>query len=103
MTPRTSTIILSVSIGIVITAALSIAAYYSHDAGAEFVSRILLWPNTVLQSAIPCLNIGTPNSPICEGSPWNVVAYLASFPAGVAVYSAAAYLALRRRRPSSAG
>jgi hypothetical protein len=65
-------------IGIAATLVLTVAASFSHSAGAELAARVLSWPNTLLQSLVPPHNIGTVESPFYEGMPLNVLAYFAS-------------------------
>ena len=98
MSSHMSVLVQAVGIGILLTAALASGAFFAYEADAERVADILLWPNTLLQSALPCFNIGTPERPLCEGTPLNFVAFLASFPVGITAYSTLAYFWLRRRR-----
>ena len=77
-----------------VTAVLS---YFALQLGAEFVSDILFWPNTLLQSLVPLHNIGTAEQPFYEGTPVNIAAALISFPLAVLAYSSLAYIILRRR------
>jgi hypothetical protein len=97
MKTRMLTILLSLVIGIVVTTVLTVAASFCFDIGAEVATRILSWPNTLLQSLAPPLNIGTADKPFYEGTSLNILAYFASFPLSVGVYSAVAYMVLRKR------
>jgi hypothetical protein len=90
-------LLMAIGVGVLLTAVLTGAAYYSYAAGARDVSRVLLWPNSLLQGLVPCNNIGTLERPMCEGAPLNVLAYGASVPLSVAVYAAIAYVFIRRR------
>jgi hypothetical protein len=90
-------------LGLLLTLVLYGAAYCAFEAGAETASRALSWPNSLLQSLVPCNWIGTVDQPFCEGTPLNLGAYLASFPLSVGVYTAVAYLFLRRRAMASGG
>ena len=90
-------------LGVLLTLVLYGAAYYAFEAGAETASRTLSWPNTLLQRLVPCHWIGTVDQPLCEGTPLNLAAYLASFPLSVGVYTAVAYVFLRRRAIASGG
>jgi hypothetical protein len=60
----------------------------------------LLWQNTLLQGFAPLGNMGTPEHPIYEGTPLNFLAFLASIPLSIIIYSLVAYAALSiaRRR-----
>jgi hypothetical protein len=84
-------------IGIIATLVFTVAAFLSHGVGAEFATRVLSWPNTLLQSLVSPLNIGTPEKPLYEGTVLNVLAYFASFLLSIAVYTLAAYIVIRRR------
>lgn len=101
MNSRARTLVVAMGIGVFVLAVSYGAAYYAHEMGAVAVARILSWPNTALQSFTPCLPIGTPAKPFCEGSALNLLAYAARFPVGIVVYSAAAYVFLRRRLAAS--
>jgi hypothetical protein len=90
-------------LGVLLTLVLHGAAYCAFEAGAETASRALSWPNTLLQSLVPCHWIGTVDQPFCEGTPLNLAAYLTSFPLGVGVYTSVAYVFLRRRAMASGG
>jgi hypothetical protein len=63
----------------------------------ESFSLVAFWPNTLLQSLVPCHNIGMGEEQWCEGTPINVLVYVLSFPLSVAVYSTVAYWMIRRR------
>ena len=66
-------------------------SYLADQAGASILAKILLWPNSLLQSFSPLYNIGTAERPIYEGTPLNFIAFVASFLLAVVVYGAAAY------------
>ena len=89
--------LISAVCGTALAAITSLAASAAFDAGAEGLSRVLFWPNTLLQLAVPCNNIGTPAQPMCEGSPLNVLAYFISFPLAVVAYSAFSFWWLRSK------
>jgi len=97
MKSRTAILGAAVGIGVALTAAMESAAYFAYDVGANALAHTLTWANTLLQHAVPCNNIGTAAEPLCEGTPLNLLAYFASFPLSLAVYSLLAYgLVLRR-------
>lgn len=98
MKSRTTQAILAVVIGLLLTVGCAAIAYLAHGVGAELTARVFFWQNTVLQSFIPPLNIGTPERPIYEGTALNILAYFASFPVGAGVYSVIAYITLSRWR-----
>ena len=95
-------ILLALGIGTLITAVTAILSFVTLYAGAELISEILFWPNTLMQSLVPPLyglpNIGTPDHPLYEGTPVNIAAFFVSFPLGILVYSTVAYIFLRRRQ-----
>jgi hypothetical protein len=91
-------ILVALGIGILITTLTATLSYFAFQAGAELISEILFWPNTLMQSLVPLHNIGTPEHPFYEGTPLNIAASFASFPVAVLVYGAAAYIFLRRRQ-----
>ncbi len=94
-------ILLSIVGGTGFTAITAIAASIALELSADVASRLLFWPNSILQLAVPCNNIGTSTEPMCEGTPLNVFAYLASFPLAVLVYSSLFYWSLRSRTPQA--
>jgi hypothetical protein len=101
MRSRSTTLLIALGVGVLLTLMLTAAAYYTYETGAESIVRILSWPNTLLQNLIPCHDIGTAERPFCEGTPLNVAAYVASFSLSVAVYTTIAYVLLRRQAIAS--
>jgi len=97
MRSRVAALLMAIGIGGPLTVVLTGAAYYSYTAGAQKVSSVLFWPNTLLQALVPCNDIGTPERSVCEGTPLNVLAYGASFPVSVVAYAVIAYVFIRRR------
>ena len=95
---RFLSILLALGIGTLVTAVTAAISYFAFQAGAELVSEILFWPNTLMQSLVPLHNIGTPEYPFYEGTPVNIAAFFVSFPLGILVYSAVAYVFVRRRQ-----
>ncbi len=90
-------------IGVLATICLAGGAQITSRYGSEIVAQIPFWSNAVLQSALPCHQIGIPERPICEGTPLNFLALLASVPLSVLVCSVLAYIwLLRRSRRQSA-
>ncbi len=86
----------AVCVGILVTLLLLGAAFVADSAGLESLAGALFWQNTLAQSFVPLGNIGTAGHPIYEGSPLNFIAFLASFPIGVAVHGAAAFILMDR-------
>ena len=99
---RFLSILLALGIGTLVTAVTAALSYLAFQTGAELVSEVLFWPNTLLQSLVPVLyglpNIGTPDHPLYEGTPVNIAAFFVSFPLGILVYSAVAYVFVCRRQ-----
>ena len=82
----------SALIGVGVTLLLLALAFWTDN---DQVSRTLFWHNTLIQKAIGGHNIGTAEEPVIEGTPLNLVAFLASIPLGFLIYGAVAYLVLR--------
>ena len=97
MQHRTTLVFVAVGIGVLLTAITATAAYFASRSGSDRLSEIIFWPNTALQALMPAPNIGTPEHPIYEGTPLNILAFFASFPAATLIYALIAYLFLRRR------
>jgi len=73
-------------------------AFVAANANLDGLAKILFWQNSLLQSLAPLGNIGTAEHPVYEGTPLNFLAFLASIPVGIIVYSLFAYWALHRMR-----
>jgi hypothetical protein len=91
-------ILLALGIGTLVTAVTAALSYFAFQAGAQLVSEVLFWPNTLMQSLVPLHNIGTPEHPFYEGTPVNIAAFFVSFPLSILVYSGVAYAFVRRRQ-----
>ncbi len=91
-------ILSALGIGILFTALTAALSHFALQAGAELISEILFWPNTLMQSLVPLHNIGTTAHPLYEGTPLNIAAFFVSFPLAIFVYGTAAYIFLRRRQ-----
>jgi hypothetical protein len=89
----------AVGIGIATTILLTLASYVVDKVGLPSLSNLLSWPNSLLQITAPCFPVATDGTgrTICEGTPLNLVAFMASFPLSIVAYSAIAYFILRRR------
>jgi hypothetical protein len=88
----------SLLIGTSVTLVLLLLAFSISASINPWFSRALFWQNTLLQSLIPPLNIGTAEHPVYEGTPLNILAFFASIPLGIAIYSTAAYFLIRPTR-----
>jgi hypothetical protein len=87
----------SLVLGALASAGLIGAARFADALGYKALSGILFWPNTVLQNLIACAPIQASPQHFCEGTPLNLIAYIASFPISVAVYSAITFAFIGRR------
>ena len=91
---------IAAAFGILFTLLLLGSAIAANAVGHDDVARMLFWPNGLLQSLVGLNNIGTPEQPVYEGTPLNLLAFLASIPFGIVAHGSIAYIALRlRRRP----
>ncbi len=95
---RVRCLLVAGALGAIATLLLAFLAERAHVMGSSALSHMLFWQNSVLQSLVPVHNIGTAEHPFYEGSPLNVLAYVASFPLGFVVYGAVAYVGLRLRQ-----
>lgn len=91
-------ILSALGIGIVLTTLSATLSYFAAQAGAERLSEILFWPNTLMQNLVPLHNLGTAAHPVYEGTPLNIAAFFVSFPLAALVYGTAGYVFLRRRQ-----
>ncbi len=89
----------ALGIGIATTMLFTLASYVADKMGLASLSNLLFWPNSLLQTAAPCFPVATDGTgrTICEGTPLNFVALLASFSLSIAAYSAMAFFILRPR------
>jgi hypothetical protein len=91
-------ILCAFGIGVLFTVLTAALSYFASQAGAELVSEILFWPNTLMQSLVPLHNIGTAAHPLYQGTLLNLAAFYVSFPLAILVYGTATYVFLRRRQ-----
>jgi hypothetical protein len=80
--------------GLVITILLTLASYVADTLGARTASKLLFWPNTLLQTLVPLHTIGKLEKPIYEGTPLNFLAFIASFPFAILFYGIGAFFIL---------
>ena len=97
MRSRGAVLLMAIGAGVLLTVVLTLASYLLDKIGANGLATVLFWPNSLLQSAAPCIRGSGLERPFCEGTPINALAFVASFPLSIAVYSAIAYVILRRR------
>ena len=93
MSRRWVRFLLALSIGVFVTAATAAVAF---QLSSDSARDLLFWPNTVLQYLLSAPNIGTPDHPVYEGTPLNLLAFSVSFPFAVMIYGAVAYVVLGR-------
>lgn len=91
-------ILLALVIGTLATAVLAVLAFAADRAGLDALATGLFWQNSLLQGLVPLGNMGTPEHPVYEGTPLNILAFFASFPLGILIYGGAAYALLNLRR-----
>ena len=83
--------------GLAITiAAVSVAALFAIEVGSWVPAQVLLWPAWILLAALPCFNIGTPEHPVCEGTPIHLVVALLGVALAVVFYAGVVYLVLAK-------
>lgn len=88
----------ALTIGTLVTLASFGASYAASAFGSLSPSRLLYWQGWWLQTFLPCLNLGTPEKPMCEGTPLNLVVFLLGLPFGVILYSLIAFAILSAKR-----
>src|SRR5690348_12983253 len=93
-------VLLAFAVGLFATGLLIGLSFAADSLGLPTIASALSWQNTLLQSYAPLGNLSTAAHPVYEGSPLNFLAFLASIPLGVVIYSLLAYAALSwaRRR-----
>lgn len=89
-------VMFAVGIGVLVTLLLLALAFAADLAGFESLATVLFWQNPLLQSLVPMGNIGSAEHPVYEGSPLNLIVFVASLPVGVAIYGLAAFLFMSR-------
>ena len=63
--------------------------------------QVLLWPLWLLLAALPCFNMGTPDQPLCEGTPIHLAAAAVGLALTVVFYAAVALVLLTRAETRS--
>jgi hypothetical protein len=71
-----------------------VAAYLAIQLGTSLPVMVILWPVWGLQAALPCFNMGTPERPLCEGTPIHIVAAALSLTLTIMFYAVLAYALL---------
>jgi len=87
-------ILLAFAIGLLATGLLIGLSFAADSFGFPLLGSALFWQNTLLQGFAPLGNVGTAAHPVYEGSSLNFLAFLASIPFGVVIYSLLAYVVL---------
>ena len=90
----------SLAIGIFISIGSFVVSYGASAMKLTELSHILYWQGWWLQEFIPCLNIGSAESPICEGTSLNIIVFFLGIPFGIILYALLAFtvLSVWRRR-----
>ena len=91
-------VLLAILVGFIATASFFGLAVVAGSADLDGLAKVLFWQNSLLQTLVPLGNIGTIEHPVYEGTPLNFLAFFASIPIGIVVYSFLAYWALDRSR-----
>ena len=86
-----------VAIGTVVTLALFGLGYVAASMGAETLSYVLYWQAYVLYMLLPC-DVVYNREFMCQSMSVARFTFYAGIPAGILIYSTAAWLALRLRR-----
>jgi hypothetical protein len=89
-----------VAIGTVITLALFGLGYLSAALGGETLSYVLYWQAYLMYQMLPC-DVVFRGEFMCQSMTAATLTFYAGIPVGIVVYSAAAWLALRLRRPAT--
>ncbi len=84
--------LLSFFCGLLITVALTMIAF--SDSTPKNTARIFLWQVTLLAQGVPHGNIGTPEHPVYEGSPLDLIPVFVGVPLGIPIYTLVTYAAL---------
>lgn len=98
MRSRAHIVLPAIVAGIGVSALVQVLALLAQQQGFTLATRLLDWPNTLLQLITPCPQSGTDAARSCDGAPQNLWTYLASFPISAAVYSFIAFLHFRRKQ-----
>ena len=92
----------ALAIGTLVTFSSFGASWAASTTSLLWFAHFLYWQGWWLQTFLPCLNVGSPANPICEGTPLNLVVFVLGLPFGVILYSLVAYVALSIRQRLSA-
>ena len=84
-------LLIALTIGLQLTAALFALAYFTVGSTA---SKVAYWQGWLLQFLVPTVNIGTAQRPFYEATPMHVLAFFAGLPLGIIIYTVLAYLLL---------
>ena len=86
---------LAISVICGLTVTVTLAALAFSEVVSRDTARILLWQCTFLAQGVPHGNIGTPEHPIIEGSPLDLIPVFVGVPLGIPIYALLTYLVLR--------
>jgi len=85
-------LLLSILCGLLITVALTVIAF--SNSTSKNTAGILLWQVTLLAQGVPHGNIGTPEHPVYEGSPLDLIPVFVGVPLGIPIYTLVSYASL---------
>lgn len=91
----------ALTLSISVSAVLTGTAWAFGGLGWDSLARALVWPASLLQGAVPPLNIGTEGQPFYEATPVHVFAFFAGLVAQIPVYWLVFYVVLRTSRRKS--
>jgi hypothetical protein len=77
-------------------AAVAVATLFALELGSWHPGQVLLWPAWLLLAALPCFNMGTPEQPVCEGTPIHLAVALLGLSLTVVFYAAVVYVVLSK-------
>jgi hypothetical protein len=94
----TQRLVLSIALGALLALATFGLAYAASEAGWARTAYFLYWQGYGLVTLLPCNDMGMPGQRVCEGTPLDMVAFLAGIPIGMLVYASAIFFLLKFRR-----
>ncbi|PTR32743.1 hypothetical protein C8J98_105297 [Luteibacter sp. OK325] len=92
----TRQVLLATVVGVLVTLILAWLSYQAGEAGFEGLSNALFWQNSLLQSAVPPLDLGTADRPVYDGMLLMILAFVLNFVIGFIVYGVSAFVIVSR-------
>ena len=84
----------SLAIGSVGTLGSFALSYAASSLGFGGAAHLLYWQGWWLQGFLACSNVGSPERPLCEGTPLNLVVFMLGLPFGIVLYTLVALVIL---------